>query len=70
MPILKPVATNKHTVKDSFNFATEVVDQNSSNLMSCLDTDSLFNNIPLEKPIEICTNELFKKQRHYLKKLI
>ena len=28
--------------------------------MGCLDVDSLFTNIPLEKTIEICANELFK----------
>ena len=31
-PILEPLTNNKYTVKDSFNFATEIVEQDSSNL--------------------------------------
>lgn len=38
------------------NFAFEIVEQVSSDLMGSLDIDSHFNNIPLE----ICTNYLFK----------
>ena len=70
MPILEPLANNKYTVKDSFNFATEIVEQDSSNFMGSLDTDSLFTNIPLEETIEICTNNLFKNSDvvHGLKK--
>ena len=60
VPILESLITNKYTVKDSFNFATEIVKQDSSNFMGSLDIDSLFNNIPLEVTIEICTNNLFK----------
>ena len=30
-------------------------------LIGSLDVDFLFNNIPLEETIEICTNELFKE---------
>ena len=69
MPILEPLA-NKYTTKDSFNFATEIVEQDSSSFMGSLDTDSLFTNIPLEETIEICTNNLFKNSDvvHGLKK--
>ena len=38
--ILEPLTTNKYTVKDWFNFATEIADQDSSNFMG--------SNIPLE----------------------
>ena len=58
VPILEPLTTNKYTVKDSFNFATEIADQDSSNFMSSLDIDSLFTNIPLGETVEMCTNEL------------
>ena len=51
--ILEPLTTNKYTVKDFVNFATEIVAQDSSNFMGSLDIDSLFTNIPLEETIEI-----------------
>ena len=59
VPILKPLTTNKLTVKDSFHFAEEIVDQQHDLFMGSLDVDSLFTNIPLEETIEICTNKLF-----------
>ena len=46
--------------KDLFKFATEMVEQDSSNFMGILDVNSLFTNVPLEETIEICTNNLFK----------
>ena len=55
VPILEPLTTNKYTVKNLFNFATEIVEQDSSNLMGSLDIDSLFANISLEEIIEICS---------------
>ena len=61
VPILKPLATNEFTVKDSFHFAEEIVDQQHDLFMGSLDVDSLFTSIPLEKTTEICTNELFKE---------
>ena len=70
VPILEPVTTNKYTVKDSSNFATEIVEQDSSNFMGSLDIDSLFTNILLEETIEISTNNLFRNNGivHGLKK--
>ena len=61
VPILKPLTTNEFTLKDSFHFAEEIVDQQHDLFMGSLDVDSLFTNIPLEGTIEICTNELFKE---------
>ena len=61
IPNLKPLKTNEFTVKDSFHFAEEIVDQQHDLFMGSLDVDSLFTNIPLEETIEICTNELFKE---------
>ena len=63
VPILKPLKTNEFTVKDSFHFAAEIVDQQHDLFMGSLDVDSLFTNIPLEETIEICTNELFKESQ-------
>ena len=61
VPILKLLTSNELTVKDSFHFAEEIVDQKHDLFMGSLDTDSLCTNIPLEETIEICTNKLFKE---------
>ena len=61
VPILKPLTTNRFTVKDPFHFAKETVDQQHDLFMGSLDVDSLFSNIPSEETIEICTNKLFKE---------
>ena len=68
--MLKPLITNKYIVKDLFNFATEIVERDSLNFMGSVAIDSLFTNIPLEEPIEICTNNLFKNSNivHGLKR--
>ena len=50
--VLEPLANNKYTVKDSFNFAAKIVEQDSSNFMGSLDIGSLFTNISLEETIE------------------
>ena len=60
LPVLEPLTKNKYTSKDSFNFATEIVEQDSSKVMESVDIDSLYTNIPLEEIIEIWTNNLFK----------
>ena len=53
-----------------FNFASEIVEQDSSNFMGSLVIDSLFTNIPLEETIEICTSNFLKNRDivHGLKK--
>ena len=51
VPILKPLTTNEFTVKDSFHFAEEIVDQQHDLFMGSLDVDSLFTNIPLDETL-------------------
>ena len=67
---LEPLTTNKFIVKNSFNLATEILEQNSSNFMGCLDIDLLFTTIPFEETIEICTKKFFKNNDivHCMKK--
>ena len=60
LAILKPLTTNEFTVKDSFHFAEEIVDQHYDLFMGSLSVGPLFTSIPLEETIEICTNELLK----------
>ena len=59
MPILERLTKNKYTVKDLFSFASETVEQDSSNFIESLDNDSLFTNIPLQETIGVCINNLF-----------
>ena len=58
--ILEPFTTNEYTAKDTFSFADEIRNQNSSLHMASLDVESLFTNIPLEETIDICAQLLFK----------
>ena len=51
VPSLEPLITNKYTVKNLFNFASKIFEQDSSNFMGSLDIDSLFTNISLEETI-------------------
>ena len=44
-PILEPITTNKFTTKNSFEFAKEVIEQDSGLYMASLDVESLFTNI-------------------------
>ena len=50
---------NEFVVKDSFSFAKEIVEQDSSFYMRRLDVGSLFSNIPLEETISICTESIY-----------
>ena len=47
-------------MKDSFDFAEEIVHQDCKRFMDSLDVDSLFTNTPLKETINICTNSLYK----------
>ena len=66
MPILERLTKNKYTVKDLFSFASETVEQDSSNFIERLDNDSLFTNIPLEETIGVCINNLFNNSNIFL----
>ena len=56
LPILKPLTANEFTVKNSFHFVEEIVDQQHDQFMGSLDVDFLFTNISLEETTEICNN--------------
>ena len=49
VPILNPLTKNEYTVKDSFQFAEEICEQDPALSMGSSDVDSLFTNIPLMK---------------------
>ena len=51
VPILKSLTNNEYTVKDSFAFAEEVVEQDSECFMGSLNVDSLFTNTHLKRTL-------------------
>ena len=67
-PILSPLTTNEFTVKNSFDFAKEVVSYDHSIYMASLDVESLFMNILLEETNWNCVNDLLSN-RFYSGKL-
>ena len=71
VPVLKEYTINTYTIKDSFTFADEVVEQNAGLYMVSFDVESLFTNIPLDETINICVDRLYtrkKKVRGLLKR--
>ena len=64
VPILKDLTCNECSVKDSFDFAKETLQQSSDCFMESLDITSLFTNIPLDGTINSCSNELFDKKQY------
>ena len=62
VPLLKCFTMNDYTLKDLFEFAKDIIDQNSGCFMASLDVDSLFTNVPLDETIKICIDELFKSE--------
>ena len=62
VPLLKCFTMNEYTLKDSFEFAKDIINQNSNCFMASLDVDSLFTNVPLDEIIKICIDELFKSE--------
>ena len=62
VPILEPITTNKFTIKNSFEFAKEVIEQDSGLFMASLDVESLFTNIPLGETIIISCDSLFANE--------
>ena len=60
VPLLQHLTSNEFTLKDSFEFAKIICEQDAGLFMASLDVESLFTNVPLEETINICVNELFK----------
>ena len=60
VPLLRDLTSNEYTLKDSFEFAKVICEQNSDLYMASLDVDSLFTNVPLDETIGICTQGLFE----------
>ena len=67
-PILSPLTTNESTVKNSFDFAEEVVSYDHNLYMASLDIESLFTNNLLEETTKNCVTDLFSNN-FYIGKL-
>ena len=59
VPILEPITNNKLSIKNSFEFAKEVLEQDFGLFMASLDVQSLFTNIPLEEIINTSCDSVF-----------
>ena len=56
VPILEPITTNKFTIKTSFEFSKEIIEQDSRLFMASLDVVSLFTHLPYFVHIVILKN--------------
>ena len=59
---MTPIALNEYTIKNTFHFAREVVEQDASLFMSSLDIEALFTSIPLDETINIAVEELYREK--------
>ena len=63
VPLLDPLTRNEYTIKDSFDFASEISNLNIENfVMASFDIESLFTNIPLDETINIICDSLFENK--------
>ena len=53
VPLLRHLTANEFTLKDSFEFAKIICEQDAGLFMASLDVDSLFTNVPLHEIIDI-----------------
>ena len=63
VPIWKQFTINEYTVKDSFPFCKEILDQDPNLFMASFDIQSLFTNIPLDEAIGICVDMVFENRK-------
>ena len=61
VPLLKQYTINEYTVKYSFSFCKEIVNQDSQLFMASFDIKSLFTNIQLDETIDICIDMAYNK---------
>ena len=64
VPMLEPLTTNEHTIKDSFTFSEKLQSFDSKVVMASFDIELLFTNIPLQETIDLCVENLFQDRAH------
>ena len=63
--LLKPITTNKYTIKHSFSLAKEVEEFDPNLIMASFNVKSLFTNIPPTECIYcLCVKNLYRNQTH------
>ena len=63
VPILKPLTTYAYTLKDTFEFSRDILNQNPNLFIASRDVDSLFTNIPMDETINIIIGKLFSENK-------
>ena len=61
VPLLRWFTLNNHNIRNSFEFANDIIQQNSGLFMASVDIDSHFTNISLDETINISKELLFQK---------
>ena len=65
VPILSELTKNEFVLKDSFEFASDIRNQNPDLFMTSFDIDSLFTNLPLDETIELCVKKTFGRKKKF-----
>ena len=60
---MKQFTINEYTVKDSFSFSKEILDQDPNLSMASFDTQPLFTNIPLDETIDTGVDMVFERRK-------
>lgn len=67
VPILEPLTSNPYTLRNSYEFADLIKEQNFSDCtMASFDIESLFTNIPLHETIDIIIRKLFNNSNNFM----
>ena len=67
VPILSSLATNEHTLKNSYEFK-ELIDKMSfpsGSVLASFDVTSLFTNVPIEETIDIATSATYEGENAF-----
>ena len=64
--ILKPLTTNDYTLKDTFEFSRDILNQNPNLFMASLDVDSLFTKIPLDETTSIIIKNCYLRMKLFI----
>ena len=60
--LLNCFTMKEYKLKDSFEFAKDIINQNSNFFMASLDVHTLFKSVPLDDTIKVCIDQLFKSE--------
>ena len=58
------LANNKYTIEDSFSFAKDVLEFDTSLFIASFDIKSLFTNLPLTGTLNLCVQNLYRNETH------